>query len=235
MPAVVEMLRQLSNQEPDCSVSPDEAVAHGAALHAGLILAHHQGRSPTFHIRNVNSHSLGVVATDAKTKRQRNAILVPRNTPLPVAARRVFKTHKAGQKSILVRIVEGESLSPDDCSQLGKCSVRNLPPDLPMQTPIEVRFRYEENGRLTVTVQVEGTHQPLQHEITRENSLTPDQLDSWRKYISGLPPAAPAPSATANRSAPRAASPAATLASPAVPQRDLASIAAEALEDDPVE
>ena len=40
----VEMLRQLSGKEPDCSVSPDEAVAHGAALHAGLILAHHQGQ-----------------------------------------------------------------------------------------------------------------------------------------------------------------------------------------------
>jgi molecular chaperone DnaK len=190
MPAVVAMLRQLSGKEPDCSVSPDEAVAHGAALHAGLLLAFHQGKSPSFHIRNVNSHSLGVVATDAKTKRPRNAILVPRNTPLPVVARRVFKTQKPGQKSILVQIVEGESASPDDCSQLGKCSVRSLPPDLPAQTPIEVRFRYEENGRLTVTVNVEGAHKQLTHEITRENSLTQDQLDSWRKYISGLDPAA---------------------------------------------
>ncbi|MDX1946834.1 MAG: Hsp70 family protein [Pirellulaceae bacterium] len=190
MPAVVEMLRHLSGKEPDCSVSPDEAVAHGAALHAGLLLAFHEGKSPSFHIRNVNSHSLGVVAMDAKTRRPRNAILIPRNTPLPVVARRVFKTQKAGQKSILVQIVEGESLSPDDCSQLGKCSVRNLPPDLPAQTAIEVRFRYEENGRLTVMVNVEGTSKQLKHEITRENTLTKDQLDSWRKYISGLDPAA---------------------------------------------
>ena len=189
MPAVVEMLRQLSGKEPDQSVSPDEAVAHGAALHAGILLAYHEGKSPSFHIRNVNSHSLGVVATDIKTKRPRNAILIPRNTPLPVVARRVFKTHKAGQKSILVQIVEGESPSPDDCSQLGKCSVRHLPADLPAQTPIEVRFRYEENGRLTVMVSVEGTKKQLKHEITRENSLTQDQLDSWRKYISGLDPA----------------------------------------------
>jgi molecular chaperone DnaK len=189
MPQVVQMLRQLSGKEPDCSVSPDEAVAHGAALHAGLILAYHQGKSPSFHIRNVNSHSLGVVATDAKTRRPRTAILIPRNTPLPVVARRVFKTQKSSQKSILVQIVEGESLSPDDCSQLGKCTVRDLPGDLPAQTPIEVRFRYEENGRLTVSVQVEGTGKNLKHEITRENSLTQDQLDSWRQYVSGLEPA----------------------------------------------
>src|SRR3954447_17669339 len=188
MPAVLEMLRELSGKEPDCSVSPDEAVAHGAALHAGLILSLHAGKAPSFNIRNVNSHSLGVVANDAKTKRPRNAILIPRNTPLPVVARRIFKTQKAAQKSILVQIVEGESLSPDDCSQLGKCSVRNLPADLPAQTAIEVRFRYEENGRLAVTVNVEGTKKQLKHEITRENTLTQDQLGSWWKYISGLDP-----------------------------------------------
>jgi molecular chaperone DnaK len=198
MPAVVEMLTQLSGKEPDCSVSPDEAVAHGAALHAGILLDRYAGKSPTFRIRNVNSHSLGVVATDTKTKRPRNAILIPRNTPLPVAAKRVFKTQKAAQRSILVQIVEGESASPEDCSQIGKCSVRDLPPNLPAQTPIEVRFRYHENGRLSIQVNVPGTDKELHHEIARENSLTQDQLDSWRLYISGLSPAA-APQAVEKR------------------------------------
>ncbi len=184
MPAVGEMLTALSGQEPDRSVSPDEAVAHGAALHAGILLAQFHGRSPNFRIKNVNSHSLGVVATDSKTKRPRNAILVPRNTPLPVTAKRVFKTQKANQRSVLVQIVEGESASPDDCSQIGKCSIRDLPANLPAQTPIEVRFTYQENGRLTVQVKVQENE--LQHEITRENTLTQDQLDSWRQYVSGV-------------------------------------------------
>ena len=193
MPAVTELLKKLSGREPDASVSADEAVAHGAALHAGLILSRSQGKSPGFKIKNVNSHSLGVVGTDTKTKRQRNAILIPRNTPLPVTARRVFKTQKAGQRSILVQIVEGESASPDDCVQIGQCAVRDLPSGLPAETPIEVKFRYEENGRLTVDVHVQGTEKALKHEITRENSLTQDQLDSWRNYISGQP----APAVTA--------------------------------------
>jgi molecular chaperone DnaK len=249
MPAVVEMLKQISGKDPDCSVSPDEAVAHGAALHAGLLLSIYQGKSPSFRIRNVNSHSLGVVANDPRTKRSRNAILIPRNTPLPVVARRVFKTHKASQRSILVQIVEGESLSPDDCSQLGKCSVRNLPDGLPAQTPIEVRFRYEENGRLTVNVQVEGTAKQLQHEIARENSLTQEQLDSWRKHISGLersviqPSVAPKPAlsqpAVAARPAPQAiaaASPPAPLAAAGIsaPAQDMASLAAEVLDAEEV-
>jgi len=186
MPAVRNMLRVLSGKQPDHGVSPDEAVAHGAALHAGSLLDRHRGESPRFQVRNVNSHSLGVVATEPTTKRYRNAVLIPRNSPLPATARRTFRTQKAAQKSILVRVIEGENASPDDCSPIGKCSVRQLPPNLPLQTPINVTFRYAENGRLTVTVHVAGKR--VAHEFQRENSLTQAQLDSWRQYISGLPP-----------------------------------------------
>ncbi|MFP6657557.1 MAG: Hsp70 family protein, partial [Pirellulales bacterium] len=186
MPMVIEMLKRLTGKEPDRSVSADEAVAHGAALRAKLILDKADGAPPAFDIKNVNSHSLGVVATDPKTQRRRNAILIPRNTPLPVSARRVFKTQRAGQKSILVQIVEGESATPEDCSQIGKCVVRDLPQDLPAETPIDVRFRYLENGRLTIMVKVQGTETELKHEITRENSLTIEQLESWSQYISAV-------------------------------------------------
>jgi molecular chaperone DnaK len=185
MPMVRKMIKDLSGKDPDVSVSADEAVAHGAALHAGILLARNQGNRVPFKIKNVNSHSLGVVATDRKTGRKRNATLIPRNTALPVTAKRVFKTSHAGQKSILVQIVEGESASPDDCSQLGKCVVRDLPPELPADTSIEVLFRYADNGRLTIQVKVVGTDKELEHEINRENSMTPEQLETWRQYISG--------------------------------------------------
>lgn len=195
MPAVHHLLKELSGREPDCSISPDEAVAHGAALHAALLLDRSRGRKPSFQIKNVNSHSLGVVASDPETRRPRNAILIPRNTPLPAIAKRVFRTQKPGQKSILVQIIEGESPSPADCSQVGKCTVRSLPENLPAQTPVEVVFQYADNGRLTVVVSVAGKQ--LRHEIQRENSLTQEQLDSWRQYICGLPPAGQASSVAA--------------------------------------
>jgi molecular chaperone DnaK len=160
-------------------------VAHGAALHAGVLLARQLGRTARLKVKNVNSHSLGIVATDNLTGRKRNAVLVPRNTSLPVTARRTFRTQKLGQKSILVQIVEGESANPEDCTQIGRCAVRDLPANLPAQTPIEVRFHYAENGRLTVHVAVEGTTRELKHSITRENSLTQEQLDAWRAYVCG--------------------------------------------------
>jgi molecular chaperone DnaK len=188
MPMVRNMLQQVAGKVPDASVAADEAVAHGAALHAGLTLAEQQGLPAIFKIRNVNSHSLGVVGIDPLTKRRRNGILIPRNTPLPVTGKRAFKTHKANQRSILVRIVEGESPSADDCSQLGQCSVRHLPPNLPAKSPVQVAFHYEPNGRLKVRVKVPNTDRRVETEIVRENSLSKEHLDGWRQYICGQPP-----------------------------------------------
>ena len=82
-----------------------------------------------------------------------------------------------------MKIVEGESNNPGDCSQIGKCTVRELPLNLPAKTPIEVRFKYEENGRLTVMVQVKGADSLLKHELTRENSLSREQMDGWKEFI----------------------------------------------------
>ncbi|MFV1965821.1 MAG: Hsp70 family protein [Pirellulaceae bacterium] len=188
MPAVVEMLRKISGKEPDVAISPDEAVAQGAAIHAGFLLDKLQGRPPQVRVRNVNSHSLGLVATDPKTTRKQTAFLIPRNTPLPAKAKRVFKTLKNAQQTIVVQIVEGESSDPQGCTQIGRCTVRHLPKDLPAGTPIEVRFQYRENGRLRVTVNVVGADKNVSHEIRRANNLTQEELDDWRQRISGLPP-----------------------------------------------
>lgn len=188
MPMVRNMLQRVSGKTPDASVAADEAVAHGAALHAGLILAQREGRAPNFSIRNVNSHSLGVVGMDPLTKRKRNGILIPRNTPLPVHAMRVFKTTKDNQRSILVQIVEGESASADDCTPIGRCSVQDLPENLPYKSPIEVFFQYEANGRLAVRVHLPDTDRQIETEIVRENGLSKEHMDAWRQYIAGLPP-----------------------------------------------
>jgi len=179
------MLRQLSGKEPDASVSADEAVAHGAALHAGLVLAEQAGVRPNFQLRNVSAHSLGVVGTDRLTGSKRNVVLVPRNTALPASAKRIFKTQMPGQKSVLVQIVEGESQTPDGCTSIGQCVVRGLPPTLPDGTPINVRFRYSTDGRLNVVVKVAGTSQQLICELKRDHGLGDDDRESWRRRICG--------------------------------------------------
>ena len=186
MPAVKEMLLSLSGQNPDNSLSPDEAVAHGAALRAAMLLHKSSNAFRPAEIKNVNSHSLGVVANEVETGIQKVVSLIPRNTPLPVVSRRVFKTHRKNQESILVQIVEGESVNPEDCSQLGRCAIWDLPGALEVGTKIEVKFEYEENGRLKIKVKVGGeTNKSFRYEIQRPNSLTSEQLGSWREYICG--------------------------------------------------
>jgi molecular chaperone DnaK len=190
MPMVRTMLQKISGTIPDASVAADEAVAHGAALHAGLILARRDGRAASFSIRNVNSHSLGVVGVDPHTGRRRNGIVIPRNTPLPVNAKRQFKTAKPGQQTILVQIVEGESPSADDCTPIGRCTVAELPAGLPAKSPIEVVFQYQSDGRLKVRVQVPQKERQFETEIVRENGLSREHMDAWRQHISGQTPTA---------------------------------------------
>ena len=183
MPSVVRMIRDMSGREPEATLSPDEAVAQGAAIHAGLLLERLAGKPPRVRVSNVNSHSLGVVATDRRTEQKRTAVLIPRNTPLPTKAKRVFKTLKKGQKSIVAVIVEGESDNPLDCMQIGKCVVRDLPDDLPAGTRIEVQFHYTDNGRLQVVVDVDGADREHSLEISRVNNLSPADLSHWRTII----------------------------------------------------
>jgi molecular chaperone DnaK len=187
MPMVRDMLRDLTGQEPDASLAADEAVAHGAALRARTLLEAGESR-PKLKVRNVNSHSLGIVARERRTGRRRTAIIIPRNTPLPALAKRVFHTKRDGQPSVLVEVVEGETPSPEDCVPLGRCTARGLPPGLPAGAGVEIGFQYEPNGRLVIEVRLAtDERQLLTHELFRENTLTQDQLDRWREFITGLP------------------------------------------------
>ncbi len=183
MPAVRQMLKRLAGREPDTSLSPDEAVAQGAALHAGALLARAGGQPSPLRIRNVNSHSLGVVATEPATRRKHNAIVIPRNTPLPVTARRWFQTQRRNQRSLLVQILEGEGTQPEACAPIARCVVRNLPPELPAKTSIEVRFSYQSDGLLQVAVLLAGQDQLLEAEISHANTLGRGELIRWREKI----------------------------------------------------
>jgi len=105
-----------------------------------------------------------------------------------VTAKRTFRTQKARQRSILVQVVEGESSAPDHCTPIGKFSIRKLPPDLPAQYPVDVLFHYNTDGRLKVRVTLPNTETKVETEFTRENSLSKEHLDGWRRYISGAEP-----------------------------------------------
>src|SRR5690606_4530534 len=131
-------------------ISPDEAVAHGAAIYAGMLSSLAAGERPPLSVVNVNSHNLGVLGIEPATGRPRNRVLIPRNTPLPTTQRKRFKTYQDNQPNVAVRVIEGGDASGQQGTPIGKCVVSDLPPNLPKGTPVEVAFTYTPNGRLLV-------------------------------------------------------------------------------------
>jgi molecular chaperone DnaK len=190
MPMVTQMLSQLTDRQPDRSASPDESVAHGAALYAGMLAGQHTTAAERqFRLVNVNSHSLGVAGADPRTGRRVNVILIPKNTPLPHHAAKTFKTSRENLRTIDVSIVEGESKDPDHCIALGKCVVRDLEPGLPKGSDVVVEFHYDANGRISVLGRVPRTRQSAHVQILREKQYDLEDLQSWRDRLCGRVPA----------------------------------------------
>jgi molecular chaperone DnaK len=159
VPHVRNMLRRLSGREPDGSLPADEVVAHGAALHGGILLARAAARdepvSPAskgawanFQAIDVNSHSLGIAVRAGEG--YANSILIPKNTPLPAECSRIYHTSSPNQRQVRVRVLEGEAREADACVQIGEFVLDSLPPDLPERSPIEVVCRYSADGRISV-------------------------------------------------------------------------------------
>jgi len=186
MPMVLHMLEGLSGKKPERSVSPDEAVALGAALYAELLAPRH-GEGPTpnarFTVTNVNSHSLGVQGSEVDTGRKVNKVLIPKNSPLPRTVAKVFKTSKPNQRSVVIKVLEGESDRPEVCTEIGHCTIRDLPPDLPTGWPVQVSYTYQANGRLHVVARVKGHKAGVVADFERANSLPEDDLELWTQYV----------------------------------------------------
>jgi molecular chaperone DnaK len=183
MPMVSRMLEELTGRAPDRSISVDEAVAHGAALYADLLLRQKGSSAAPFSVTNINSHSLGIVGIDPATEEKRNQILIPKNTPLPHTVQATFKTHRDGQPNILIRVVEGESERPEACTQVGVCTVSDLPPNLPKGWPVIVSYSYAQDGRLSVTARLKGQQAAVTTTFQREHRLSASDLTQWSEFV----------------------------------------------------
>lgn len=182
MPMVVSMLEQQSGITPDRSVNPDEAVARGAALYAQCLLSEERGQSK-LKVVSVNSHSLGIEGTNLQTNRRENAVLIPRNSPLPAQCSRKCVTVKPGQRSVEIRVLEGESVDPGNCIMVGRAILPELPRDLPKGHPIEITYHYSRSGRLQVHARVLGTDRALDVEFQRDRNYSSDRILHWRETI----------------------------------------------------
>jgi molecular chaperone DnaK len=184
MPMVPSMIQQLTGLVPERTVNPDEAVARGAALYAAHLLAKQEAAGrPTFHVTNVNAHSLGIEGIDTDTLRKKNVVLIPRNSPLPITYTERFATKSEGQRSIVIKVLEGESSLPGECIAIGRTVVRDLPAGLPKGWPVEVTFEYGANSRLTVHALVPGTQHQARLELERDVGLSGSGIQRWRDPV----------------------------------------------------
>lgn len=181
MPMIHEMLESESGLKCDRSLSPDEAVAHGAAVYAQNLV--NSKASPGLIISNVNSHDLGVLGRDPKTKKRTRQMMIPRNSKIPVTQRRKFVTSKDGQREVIVTVVEGGTDSGEGATRIGKCRVSDLPEGLPKNTPVFVTFQYAADGRLSVSAELPTVEVQARIAIQRSSGMSEEQLTFWRERI----------------------------------------------------
>jgi molecular chaperone DnaK len=195
MPMTAAMLRELSGKQPDNSLAVSEVVARGAAIHAGIVAARggEDGLMLDADLRdalseiveiNVNSHSLGI---EVKRNDERvNDILIPKNTQLPTAANRVYRTVVENQARVRVNVLQGEAHQAEACISIGECWIEGLPPELPKASPIQVRCGCASNGLVEVMALDMTSGRMARAEIHRSSGLSEDEIAREAEWVRGL-------------------------------------------------
>ena len=184
MPMIQAMLEKEAGFIPDRSLSPDEAVAHGAAVYADILRRRGEGDS-TFKISNVNSHDLGVLGINPKTKKTMRQIMIPRNSNIPVIKSKKFVTSKDSQKEVVVTVVEGGTDRGQGATKIGKCRVSGLPEGLVKGSPVNVTFKYSSDGRLTVNADLPTADMRARTVIERAAGMTKQEMKDWAERLGG--------------------------------------------------
>ncbi|CAK9115406.1 Chaperone protein DnaK (HSP70) (Heat shock 70 kDa protein) (Heat shock protein 70) [Durusdinium trenchii] len=151
MPAVERRLLDESGIQASKVLAADEAVAHGAALYAGILLTRsgHTSTAPVLAqiaVQDVTSHDLGLIARDPRTNEARISVIIPKASPLPASGQRKYRI-RVGQQKIRLAITEGGVQIFE-----GVVPLPNPSPNCPDPTRIAVTYRYDDNGCLTVQV-----------------------------------------------------------------------------------
>lgn len=185
MPMVPQMLKEMGATGPARNVNPDEAVARGAAIYAKFLLEKGDAeKRQRLAVTNVSSHTLGLEGIDQRAGRKIVKPVIKKNTPLPATKRKKFCTKEAGQRSIVIHVLEGEGSSPKDCISIGRTVIGDLPPDLPKGHLIHVTFAYGSNGLLNVHAQVEGVEEAhAELTLERANGLPPEAISHWKDVV----------------------------------------------------
>ena len=172
MPAVQDLVKQMTGKQPNMSVNPDEVVADGAAVQGGVLTGDVEG----ILLLDVTPLSLGV-----ETMGGVMTMMIDRNTTIPTSKTEIYSTAADNQTSVEINVLQGEREMAADNKSLGKFQLTGIPAARRGVPQIEVTFDIDANGIVKVTAKDKGTGKEQQITISGSTALSDEEVDRMVK------------------------------------------------------
>ena len=172
IPAVQKLVKDYTGKEPNQSVNPDEVVAVGAAVQAGVLA----GEVKDIVLLDVTPLTLGIETLGGVM-----TALVPRNTTIPVSKSQVFSTAENNQTAVDIQVLQGERPMARDNKSLGMFRLEGIAPAMRGIPQIEVTFDIDANGIVNVSAKDKATNKEQKITITNSSNLSEEDIDKMVK------------------------------------------------------
>ena len=172
IPAVQQLVKEYTGKDPNQSVNPDEVVAVGAAIQAGVLA----GEVKDIVLLDVTPLTLGIETLGGVM-----TPLVPRNTTIPVSKSQVFSTAENNQTAVDIHVLQGERPMATDNKTLGMFRLDGIPPAMRGLPQIEVTFDIDANGIVNVSAKDKATNKEQKITITNSSNLSEADIDKMVK------------------------------------------------------